>query len=156
MSKKQDPALVEAIKNAYAGAGTTSIVADSSVFNSHLPDDLTEAQVQSTCNYVTKLTSASLEAAGQIAICSMKDDKKMDIVTAEVGMGAFGKATHVIHRSKEVTIPPSEKGGEATTQTQYGVVRTKVDFVAGRNSGLLGKARTAIKEEAAGLFGPKK
>lgn len=157
MSKKEvSPELVKSIKGHYAGVGTESLVAGDEAFEGNMPDGVTKDSMAKHFGYVTEFVAANVEAAGEITLESMKKDKKLATVTAEIGMGAVGKTSAVFHREKDVVIPPAEKGGEPTTQVQYGVSRVKVDFVAGRNNGLLGKARAAIKEQATDLFGPKK
>jgi len=165
MSKvKQDAALVEAIKKSYSDPSSGAMVSEGNVFNEHLPLiktsgeetlQLTPEIITGVNDYVCKFSAAGVESAGDIALAAMKKDKKLDIVTAELPLGAFGRSNIAITREKEISIPSPEKGGTATTQIQYGSARLRVDFVAGRNSGLLGQAKAAIRAEATSLFGPK-
>lgn len=141
---KHSPELVEAIKKSLTG--TESITSEGNVYDDNLPEGLTPDTVEAVSNYTTTFVASSVEAVGDMALQAMKKDKKLDQVEAEIKLGAFGKTDISVIREKEITIPPREKGGEASKKIQPGVTQVSVDFVAGRNSGLLGKARAAIKE----------
>ena len=145
-SLKRDENLVNKIKKSITGAETGTGTAAPEIFNENLPEGLTPDTVQSVSDYVTVYVASGMEAAGDVALDAMKSNKKLDVVNIALPMGAFGQADTTVHRSKEVTIPPAEKGGEATKEVQYGVNSCSVSFVAGKNSGLLGKARDHIKE----------
>lgn len=152
---KHDEELVKKIQSSITGADTGVAQAGDGVYNECLPEGLTPEVVQQVSDYTTVFVASGMEAAGNASLAAMKKDKKLDSVSVNLPLGAFGQADYVIHRSKEVTIPPTEKGGEATKEIQFGVNRCNVSFVAGKNSGLLGKARDAIKEEALAMFGKK-
>lgn len=153
---KHNPEIVEAIQASITGAETGTAQAGDAVYNDCLPEGLTPETVQQVSDYNTVFVASGMEAAGNVALAALKKDKKLDSVAVNLPMGAFGQADYTIHREKEITIPPTEKGGEATKEVQFGVNRCNVTFVAGKNSGLLGKARDAIKEQATEMFGKKK
>ncbi len=152
---KHDEELVKKIQTSITGAETGVAQASDTVYNENLPEGLTPETVQQVSDYTTVFVASGMEAAGNASLAAMKKDKKLDSVSVNLPLGAFGQADYVVHRSKEVTIPPTEKGGEATKEVQFGVNRCNVSFIAGKNSGLLGKARDAIKEEALSMFGKK-
>lgn len=153
---KHNPEIVEKIQASITGAETGNGQAGDTIYNDCLPEDLSPETVQKVSDYTTVFVASGMEAAGNAALAAMKKDKKLESVSVNLPMGAFGQTDYVIHREKEVTIPPSEKGGEATKEIQYGSNRCNVTFIAGKNSGLLGKARDAIKEQATEMFGKKK
>lgn len=150
---KHNPEIVKAIQESITGAETGVAQAGDTVYNDCLPEDLTPEVVQKVSDYTTVFVASGQEAAGNAALAALKKDKKLESVSVNLPMGAFGQTDYTIHRSKEVTIPPAEKGGEATKEIQYGVNRCNVSFVAGKNSGLLAKARDSIKESATEMFG---
>ena len=152
---KHDEELVKKIQTSITGAETGTAQAGDEVYNANLPEGLTAETVQQVSDYTTVFVASGMEAAGAVALAAMKKDKKLDSVNVNLPLGAFGQADCSVYRSKEVTIPPAEKGGEATKELQFGVNRCSVSFVAGKNSGLLGKARDAIKEQATAIFGKK-
>ena len=152
---KHNPEIVEKIQAAITGAETGIAQVADTVYNDCLPEGLTPETVQQVSDYTTVFVASGQEAAGNAALEALKKNKKLDSVSVNLPMGSFGQTDFTIHRSKEVTIPPAEKGGEATKEVQYGVTRCNVSFVAGKNSGLLAKARDAIKEQAIEMFGKK-
>lgn len=156
MKAKHNPEIVKAIAASLVGIETGNGTSEGDVFNATLPEGLTPDTVEAVNNHVTTFVASGMEAVGNAALAAMKKDKKLDIVNANIGLGAFGSADYGVHRNKEITIPPAEKGGTPEKGFQPGASSVKVTFQAGKNSGLLGKARTAIKEQAAEQFGVKK
>ena len=152
---KHDEELVKKIQASISGVETGTAQAGDGVYNECLPEGLTPETVQQVSDYTTVFVASGMEAAGSVALAAMKKDKKLESVSVNLPLGAFGQADCSVFRNKEVTIPPTEKGGEATKEVQFGVNRCSVSFVAGKNSGLLGKARDAIKEQATTMFGKK-
>lgn len=153
---KSNPEIVEKIKASFTGIETGKGKSEGDIFNETLPEGLTAETVKAVSDHVTVFTAAGMEAAGTAVAAAMKKDKKLDMVDVTVPLGDFGNATYGIYREKEVTVPPAEKGGEPTKKLQYGSTKVDVTFVAGKNSGLLGQARAAIKEDFSEKFGPKK
>ena len=156
MKPKHNPEMVAVIKKSFEGVGTSTMTTSDETFNSTLAaSDLTPEVVERVSNHVTTYVASGMEAAGEVVKEAMTKDKKLETVDANVSLGAFGHVDFTVYREKEVTIPATEKGGEPTKRIQHGATKVDVTFVAGKNSGLLGKARAAIKEDFTKQFGGK-
>lgn len=131
-------ALKQSWKNPESGASTS----EGEIFNDNLGKaDLTTDTVERVNSYVTGFAAAANRAAGQTAAEALKANSEIESVTLKVGMGAFGEAAFKVSGASEVTIPGS---GEKTTS--YGSTFVKLDFVAGRGSGELGKGKNETKK----------
>ncbi len=140
---KRDENLVNAIASSLSKVTDGVISSDGDVFNSNLPEGLTPETVEAVSNYTTAFVASGLEAVGKAAVSAMEKDKKLNDVSAEIPMGAFGNVGYGVTRSREAVVPGTDK-----TTTVYGGTKVNVAFVAGKNAGQLAAAKRSIKEMA--------
>lgn len=161
MSKTKDnQALLESLTAklipTIRGAETGSGASEGSIFNENLPANHTPESSEEIFNYVAVFGAAGQKAAGEVTKAAMKANAELAAVDIHIPMGAFGHGDYRINRVTEATIPPAEKGGQATKKPSFGSSVTAITFVGSKaKSGLLGSARAAIKADFAAEFGDK-
>ena len=143
--KPEVAALAEKIKtglelNNQTGLGAPK--ADVNLYEQNLPEHLSMDQVVAVGDYNTTFNAAGTDAAGQLAVEAMRDNKSLERVTFEIPMAAKDLLSVNVDRHK--TFTNHLTGGGETHK--YGVVSTAYEVQAGKNAGQLKKARTLIGE----------
>lgn len=153
---KENPALTKLIVESIVDATTGTGRSEGTIFNDTLPEGVTPEIAEQVFDHATVYAASSVAAAGQVSLAALKDNKELAHVDIHFPMGSFGYSDVRVNRERETTVPPATKGGEATKKMVFGSTDVGVTFVGGKTKvGLMGKAREAIKEEAASMFGPK-
>lgn len=154
-NEKQIDTLAEAIKTGMSVDSAGLLTDDEAVYNANLPEGITPELTEKLEQYNVNFIAAGASAAKDVAFDAMEKNAKLDEVSGRLHVGAFGHADLKVVREKAITIPPREKGGEATKGTSYGAMSVDVTFTAGKRSGFLEKAIQAAKTEGAERFGKK-
>lgn len=118
------------------------------LYEDTLPEDLPIDLVNKVMAHNESVVAAFTQATGDIGEETLKKNKDLDSVSANMKLGKFGTVDANYQRS--VTGPKSV--ADRTPVTRHGVTQVKVKTFAGKNSGELKKVRDSLRERADGLF----
>lgn len=107
----------------------------------NLPENITPEIDTAVTQYRQQFVAGSALAVGQLAADALAGNKKLDVVTAELGMSGGDVTRHSVTRSKDF---PYTQDGERHVRTIVGAMRSEVDVKGGHNSGQLKIARQMV------------
>lgn len=130
------------------GVGTET----GNAWKDNIPNDLTEELLKKASNYNADFVAAGGYAFGKLAVEAMAGNKTMERATLELKMQGRDKVSFNIERVKKF---PNHLGDGAEI-VKHGYLTSTYEVHAGKNSGQLKLARTAIADLAATALGGKK
>lgn len=122
-------------------------------YRENLPPEVTPEIDDAITDYRQRFVAASALAVGTIAINTLRDNKKLDVVTAELRMGKSDITRHSVERHREYSYG---SGADRRTSEKDGVLSSEVDIKGEHTTGQLKVVRNAVAELAAEVLKKKK
>lgn len=94
-------------------------------YDSTLPENISAAQANDVHTHDKNFAHGFAYAAGEAAINALKDNPQLSQLSATTQVG-IANVDVLVKREGSVTIPPAEKGGEATTKTVHGYASFRI------------------------------
>lgn len=157
-AKELKEAKFQSAMEAAAGAAITDAKAGTVEITDKVYTDFMEAQghdmnkAKALRDDTALYIGAAHQAASFKALDALKENTDIEKVETEIGLGFMGMANGVVHRNREVRVPP-RADGEATTKVISGYNRLNFEFIRGTASSPLNSAIAAVKEKGASMFG---
>ena len=146
LSKAISPAIKIEVAD---GMATTTVEKD--LYLKNLPEGLTKETIEKVQDYNSVYFAATAKAFGEAAIPVLKENKKIDSISADFPMIGKDNWAVNIDRSKEY---PNPKGGEPTTT--FGAMSFKLETQAARGSrGVIKHIREEMAVAALAALGGK-
>lgn len=124
-------------------------VIDPNTYVETLPEDISVEMIKKVHDHNSNFFPAVTMAAGELAIASMKKDKKLDSMSLEVPMINKDHFDVTIERSRSF---PNPQGGDAITN--WGNVKASLVTQSARGSrGVMNHVRDHLAAEALKAFG---
>lgn len=137
-------ALSDKIKKAVeVDASTGVITTPKDLYESLLPETLTIEQVKTLQEHNSQVIAASAKAVGELAIPLMAENKELDRVSLEIGVGHKDKINVTFDRSRQV--PDRETNG---TKTKHGIVSADYTMYGAKSRGEMLKVKNELAEAA--------
>jgi hypothetical protein len=137
-----DPALRATIKAELKGETEVNKDDPNALFYQTAPEGMTKEIFEKADGHVRNFSATAIAASGEVAAENFLEDEKLQEVDFNIGLGSFGKAEWSVNREREVAVV----GKKGETSIVRGGTSVKMDFVAGRNVGLMAAARAEVKK----------
>ena len=138
-------AMSEKMQKHFTVDKATGVGTEDDTYAKVIPDNLSPEIIKAVSDFNVNYIAAGAHVVGLAGVKAMKDNKKLDQVTAEFKMNGRDTVSYTMDR--KVENKNSFKPGE--TVTKFGAISTSIDIRAGKAGAQLKNARKIINDLAA-------